>query len=189
MQKNILPNVLSLLRLLVSPLVFYTLTKGYYCLCSIILIFAAGSDFLDGFLARRFDVCSRLGSMLDPLADKILAVLFFYGAYTLNQIPFWLFNIIIVRDILITFGVSHLLLIQAISKTQKPFYAIFTSKLNTFIQFILALIILVNLSMQGFDLVAILQEAFIYILAFTTLISSFLYIKLYLALRRGDIND
>ncbi|MBV1909115.1 MAG: CDP-alcohol phosphatidyltransferase family protein, partial [Kangiellaceae bacterium] len=84
MNWNQLPNVITLIRLLLLvPLAFY-LSKADYRVSLVIFFIAGLSDALDGFLAKSFNWVSRFGSILDPIADKALLVLTM-GLLTLNQ--------------------------------------------------------------------------------------------------------
>ena len=90
-KKNItIPNILSLMRIiLVIPFVMY-IRKDNYVLVGIILLISGGTDFLDGFIARNFNQRSKLGEMLDPAADKItlIAVMISVGIKFTEVIPF-----------------------------------------------------------------------------------------------------
>lgn len=105
-KKFTLPNVLTLLRILAIPIFLYFLIQNDPLSRLIaLLVFALASitDFLDGFIARKYNMESRLGRFLDPLADKFLVVATLLAFYFLdNQIPLWAVLIIIGRDILIT---------------------------------------------------------------------------------------
>ena len=104
-QKN-LPNVLTLFRVLALPFVVYFLQKESSLLrfiAFLTFVLAAISDFVDGYLARRWQIESEFGKFMDPLADKFLVVgsfitLMYYDA----QISFWMVAVIILRDIMIT---------------------------------------------------------------------------------------
>ena len=69
-----IPNLISVVRLLLVPLTVWLLISGAYGYAFTTFVVAGVSDGLDGYLARRFDWRSRLGSYLDPLADKALLV-------------------------------------------------------------------------------------------------------------------
>ncbi len=74
-----IPNILSFFRLLLIPAILVTyFYYEYYLLSAIFLIISALSDIIDGFIARKFDMVSNLGKILDPIADKLtqIAVLF-----------------------------------------------------------------------------------------------------------------
>ena len=66
------PNRLSLARLLLSILVFVFLPLGYYWLALVGFVIAAGTDWIDGWWARKFDQVTQLGRILDPFCDKFL---------------------------------------------------------------------------------------------------------------------
>ena len=108
-----LPNAISTMRiLLIVPILMLMLNEHYGG--ALILFFVAGfSDGLDGYLANRFGWQTRLGGLLDPVADKLLvAGMFITLAYT-GQIPLWLAVIVIVRDIVIFIGaVSYNFLVK-----------------------------------------------------------------------------
>ena len=99
-----IPNCICVLRiLLVVPLVQALLAGRYDW--ALALIFLAGfSDGLDGYLAKTFDWRSRLGGILDPLADKLLLVSVFVTLAYLGLTPLWLAVVVIVRDVVIVSG-------------------------------------------------------------------------------------
>ncbi|KEI72471.1 hypothetical protein GV64_18600 [Endozoicomonas elysicola] len=99
-----LPNILTLLRLLLAgPVSFAILSEKPVWTLSLFL-FAALSDALDGFIARHYGWQSRLGAMLDPMADKVLLVSAFLSLTLIKVIPVWLTLLVIGRDILIISG-------------------------------------------------------------------------------------
>jgi cardiolipin synthase len=99
-----IPNLICVLRmLLVAPIVATLLERDYRL--ALILIFIAGfSDGLDGFLAKTFDWRTRLGGLLDPLADKLLMLALFLTLTYMGLAPVWLAAIVIGRDIIIVTG-------------------------------------------------------------------------------------
>ena len=72
--KNI-PNLLTISRMLIAPIFFILFINNYNYLALICFFFASITDFLDGFLARKFNIVSKFGKLYDPLADKILVFL------------------------------------------------------------------------------------------------------------------
>lgn len=100
------PNLLSLLRLLLVPLFLWASVREQYTLAFTIFVTAAITDILDGAIARRFNLRSRIGAILDPAADKTLMVCgyIFYttsSALPLVKVPMWLTFVVFIRDILI----------------------------------------------------------------------------------------
>ncbi|SDS62314.1 CDP-diacylglycerol-phosphatidylglycerol phosphatidyltransferase [Friedmanniella luteola] len=98
-----LPNVLSLLRLAGVPLMVWLILGPHHDLLAVVVLAVAGfTDWLDGFLARRWHQTSRVGQMLDPVADRlyILAVVLCLAARAI--IPWWLVVLLVARDVMIT---------------------------------------------------------------------------------------
>ena len=99
-----IPNALCILRMLLVVPVAWLLNAGEYQLTLWMFAFAAFTDGLDGFLAKRFGWTSELGRILDPLADKILLVCVFITLAALGIVPVWLAATAVARDVVITAG-------------------------------------------------------------------------------------
>ena len=100
-----LPTRLSLLRLLMTFLIMTLLfTPGWIAKSAALSCFllASATDWLDGYLARRWNQTSPLGALLDPIADKVLVLGTFLAFVQLRLIPAWMVLIIILRELLIT---------------------------------------------------------------------------------------
>jgi CDP-diacylglycerol--glycerol-3-phosphate 3-phosphatidyltransferase len=100
-----LPNQLTLLRLLLVPVIGYTLTASWPFhdqLSVVVYASAAATDTLDGRVARRRHQVSELGKFLDPLADKILVVTVLAILLGENVVPFWVVVVIFAREFVIT---------------------------------------------------------------------------------------
>ena len=104
--KLTLPNQLTILRMLLTPFfLFFFLQPGYEqkLIGTAIFIIAAATDWYDGYVARKFNIITRWGQFMDPLADKILiSSALFVFAY-LGFLYWWMVILIVVRDFLITF--------------------------------------------------------------------------------------
>ncbi len=101
-----IPNVLTILRLIAVPLFILASLRGELTLAFVLFVSAAFTDMFDGMIARRFNQRSRLGAILDPVADKTMLVCgyFFYTLYDnvpLVRIPGWLTFTVFIRDFLI----------------------------------------------------------------------------------------
>ena len=73
-------NALTFLRILIAIFIFALLYTNNYYLLAFILFFVAGlTDYLDGYLARKYNASSQIGEILDPIADKILIIFLFFG--------------------------------------------------------------------------------------------------------------
>ncbi|HZD51733.1 MAG TPA: CDP-alcohol phosphatidyltransferase family protein, partial [Woeseiaceae bacterium] len=101
-----LPNAISLMRIgLVAPVVWMMLESHFEE--AIVLFFIAGfSDGLDGYLAKRFDWHTRLGGILDPVADKLLVASAFITLVSTGHVPLWLAVAVVLRDVIIVGGAT-----------------------------------------------------------------------------------
>lgn len=101
-----LPNIVSLLRIVLIPVFLYFIfipTKEHRLYALLVFIIASITDFLDGWIARRLKQESEMGKFLDPLADKFLVVAALIAFLILDPlIPLWMVIVIVGRDVLIT---------------------------------------------------------------------------------------
>ena len=101
-----IPNLLTLFRIVVTPLFFilfyYFPTKVFSLLASVLFALASLTDFLDGYIARRWNLETSLGKFLDPLADKLLVAVALIMLIPLGRVPSWMVAVIIGREILVT---------------------------------------------------------------------------------------
>jgi CDP-diacylglycerol--glycerol-3-phosphate 3-phosphatidyltransferase len=101
----ILPNQLTVLRIILTPIFFVLFLSDDPLLVQIsigVFIIAAITDWYDGWLARKFNYITEWGKFLDPLADKILTSTAFIAFVILNILPLWMVSLIILRDIIVT---------------------------------------------------------------------------------------
>lgn len=99
-----IPNWITISRLLGIPILFVTLyppTDSHRWLSLAIFLVVAGTDWLDGFLARRLDQVTELGKFLDPLVDKLLILAPLMILVEFNQIPAWGVFLILARELTI----------------------------------------------------------------------------------------
>lgn len=133
-----LPNLISLLRLLLVPFTVWLLISEAYGWAFLSFLLAGVSDGVDGFLVRRYGWHSRLGAYLDPLADKALLVSVYVTLAFLADIPAWLAIIVVSRDALIV-GAVLLSRIMDHPVAVKP---LLVSKVNTVAQIAFAVSVL-----------------------------------------------
>lgn len=125
-----LPNIFTFLRLFLTPLTYFFIIESQFDYALLCFLFAGLSDGIDGYLARRWDVVSKIGRILDPIADKALMFMTFITLGYLNKIPLWLVLLVISRDALIILCG----LITFICQLKIRLVAIWSSKINTFFQ-------------------------------------------------------
>ncbi len=104
-----LPNLLGFARILAAPLVVWLLLGGRIAEAFWVFLIAGLSDALDGEIARRLDVVTRFGAVLDPAADKLLIGSGYLAAAGVGLLPWWLAWLVVGRDvaILLTAGMTH----------------------------------------------------------------------------------
>lgn len=103
------PNILTLGRILIIPFFlwsFFADFQYHYYLAGFLVVISGLSDLLDGFLARQFQQTTRMGRLLDPLADKLTIITVFSALYTLEIIPRTIIVIILIRELIILLGSS-----------------------------------------------------------------------------------
>ena len=100
-----IPNLITLARILLTPLFIIFLIQGRYRQALAILLLAGVSDLADGLIARWWQQKSRLGAYLDPLADKLLMCGSFLTLGISRAIPSWLTVVVLSRDVIIGLGV------------------------------------------------------------------------------------
>jgi cardiolipin synthase len=101
-----IPNAISVARILLVWPIVSTLFEGRYGTALVLVIIAGFSDGLDGFLAKRFDWQSRIGGLLDPLADKLLLISTFVVLTLTGVVASWLTIVVIARDLVIVAGTA-----------------------------------------------------------------------------------
>ncbi len=124
------PNAISLIRILLIPLFIYAILQGNYLEASVVFLLAAVSDALDGLVARLTRTQSRLGTILDPLADKLLLTAAYVVLGVKGVLPLWLTVAVISRDVIIVLGAITLHLLKGHLEVRP----LAVSKANTFFQ-------------------------------------------------------
>ena len=137
-----LPNALSIIRIILTVPIVIALLKEQYLLTLMLFLFAGITDALDGWIAKQFSFQSRLGSILDPMADKILLASTFLSLYWVGILPLWLLLLIFVRDIIIVAGALGYFLGEMNESTELLKQTLI-SKFNTVLQIALILFLLV----------------------------------------------
>jgi len=133
-----IPNSITVLRIIVVPVLVYLLLHGEYRVSIWVLLGAGLSDVLDGFIARRFNLCTYLGSILDPLSDKLLVVSSVLALAWKGLLPLWLAVVIVARDLIIVGGATAYFLCAGRIEMAPSF----PSKVNSFIQICLIFMVL-----------------------------------------------
>lgn len=164
------PNVITLLRLCAVPVAVWLVVRGQF-LAAFWLFAAAGlSDAIDGWLARRLGP-TRLGAVIDPLADKALLVSMYVTLAVVHVLPDWLAILVVFRDVVIVGGVLMLgYMGQPVAIRPLPI-----SKLNTMLQLVLvaAALLMAGLALDWPAVTALL----VWTVAASTLVSLGAYVR------------
>jgi CDP-diacylglycerol---glycerol-3-phosphate 3-phosphatidyltransferase len=96
-----LPNRLSIIRILFIPLIILCMEKGFPFTAFLLFLIAGITDGLDGFMARKLSMTTRLGLYLDPIADKLLVSSVLIALTYENLVPLWITIILVCREFLI----------------------------------------------------------------------------------------
>lgn len=101
-RKMTIPNMITILRILLLPLfVYFFFSYETYSYALVVLLICGFTDALDGYIARRFNMVSPLGQILDPLADKLAIITIFISFMIKGYIPLWIALIILARELLV----------------------------------------------------------------------------------------
>ncbi len=158
-----LPNALTLFRLLLIIPFLMFLWHHDYVGAFYIFILAGFTDGIDGWLARHFHWESFLGSLIDPLADKLLVAASFLSLALLGKLPSWLVILVFSRDLTISSGV---LAWYWIVRRHLNFEPTLMSKMNTIVQLTLVTLCLFELAFYEFN--PFITNVFILLTSITT---------------------
>jgi cardiolipin synthase (CMP-forming) len=147
-----LPNLLTVFRMVLVPIFVTLLFYQRFVLALVVFIVAGVTDGLDGLLARRFDQRSQLGTVLDPIADKLMLVTAFivlsmrsvfpHPVPSHLPIPFWVTVAVISRDVFIVVGAAAINIMTGF----RGFRPSWLGKLNTTVQIVAVGIIMLAAS-------------------------------------------
>ena len=177
---SFIPNLLTLLRTAAAPVLIVLLEDRAFDLALLVFILAGVSDGLDGYIAKRYHYETRLGAILDPVADKVLLVSGFVMLTVLDLVPLWLLVTVVFRDVLIVGGYLVLVTLSGTVRMQPSH----VSKINTVIQIILVGVILAQQA-QWIDLPA-LVDLLIGCVFLTTVISGAHYVWVWAFGKQSD---
>jgi cardiolipin synthase len=135
-----IPNLISLGRIILVPVVFWLLVTGETQAAFFAFIVAGISDAVDGYLAKTFGWKTELGAYLDPLADKLLIVSIFLALGVGGKLPLWLVIAVVSRDILIVMAI----VLSWLLSNPVRIRPLVVSKANTVSQIVLAGLVLAD---------------------------------------------
>lgn len=184
MSLRLLPNTLTLFRMVaVIPIVAWLLT-GQYLWAFYLAVFAGISDLLDGYLARRFGWMTHFGGVLDPLTDKFLLVSTTLTLGWMQQLPWWLVGLVVARDLVIVLGGLYYHYRIAKITNSKPTTL---SKWNTFLQILLIVYVMFSLAYPAVS--GPWLAWLVWGVALTTALSGIQYVAIWSARARSHVRE
>lgn len=105
-----LPNFLTLLRFLMIAVMVWFFLRDELLNAMYVFMLAVSTDFLDGYIARKLDLVTNLGKLIDPLADKLLQIAAMFCFYWVGYLPIGAFILIVLNEVLMVYGASFLFL-------------------------------------------------------------------------------
>ena len=136
-----IPNMITLGRIILVPVIVWAIASSQMEIAFAIFVITGVSDAVDGFLAKRFNMASELGALLDPLADKALLVSIYMALGIWGAVPRWIVILVVSRDIMIVTAV----IVSWLFDKPIPMKPLMVSKLNTVFQVAFAALVLASL--------------------------------------------
>ncbi|MFW5998294.1 MAG: CDP-diacylglycerol--glycerol-3-phosphate 3-phosphatidyltransferase [bacterium] len=122
-----IPNFLTLLRILLIPVIIIYFLDGKFTIAGLIFAFSVFTDFLDGYFARKYNLTSKLGRLMDPFADKLTVISILYILVLMEILPAFVAIILLSREIVILIGsiTSYLMGIDLVNPSKLGKLSIF----------------------------------------------------------------
>ena len=103
-----IPNLLTITRVALTPLIVYLTFQNQLALVCLLIFISSFTDWLDGFIARKYNQFTRLGELLDPISDRIYILTLLYIVYYLDVLNIIIILLIIARELLMTLMMAYL---------------------------------------------------------------------------------
>lgn len=103
-----IPNALTIVRFLLIPFILFYIFTGNYILAFIFFTISGITDVVDGFIARKFNLISNFGKLMDPLADKATQIATLASLVIIEIIPVWILIIVLAKEFIMIVGASFL---------------------------------------------------------------------------------
>jgi len=118
-QLNI-PNILTFVRLIMVPFAVCCALNGHHVAGFVIYLSACATDVLDGYIARKFNLVTDAGKLLDPLADKVMIMAMVVTFFIMGLYPLYMLIIILVKELLMVIGAAVLLRREVVVQANWP---------------------------------------------------------------------
>ena len=166
-----IPNILTIIRFILIPVILYFIFVENYILAFVFFTLSGVTDILDGAIARKFNLISTFGKLMDPLADKLTQISVLATLVFKDIIPFWILVIVILKELIMIIGASFLYGKDVVV------YSKWFGKLATVLFYLAIVLSLIN-KQFGFTGIWNSIDLFIYCIALiATVFSLIMYIK------------
>lgn len=172
------PNILTIIRFILIPLIFYFALQDNYIIAVILLVISGATDVLDGFIARKFNFITDFGTLFDPLADKLTQISTLIVLVIQNIIPVWILIIVLIKELLMIIGASFLYGKETVIVPSKWF-----GKAATVIFYIA---IFASMLKKQFELTYSFDYVLYYIAVAFTIFALIMYFKIFREVRHKD---
>lgn len=172
------------MRLFLVPVIVYFISVEEMMSAFAIFLIAGVSDGVDGFIARQFHAKTRLGAVLDPVADKVMLVSIFVALGMIDALPRWLIVLFVSRDV----GIIGAVMLSSALGQRPKIKPILSSKLNTALQIMLASLVLavMGLGLAELTFWHLVIEVLIWASAVTTVVSWLGYLFIWMTYAAED---
>ncbi len=175
-----LPNKITIMRIILIPiylLVFYSNMENRLLIAGLIFLLAGISDLLDGYIARKYDLTTDLGAVLDPFADKLMSFAVLISFTTMKLIPPWVLIAIGIKEIFMIIGSA----ISIVHHKDTVVHANYYGKFAT-ISFYIAILSIV------FNLNELLSTMLLILTVSLNIIAFYKYLRIFLKVRENRNN-
>jgi len=141
-----IPNILTVLRLCMIPLcvLAFGLEQDAHIWSTLVFLLASGTDVLDGYLARKLNMTTRWGQLMDPLADKCMQLTVIISLFVSGVVPVWFIALLVAKEVIMIIGGVFLYSKKTYVKANKA------GKLNTVFLFLVFVLLLLVPDMHPF---------------------------------------
>lgn len=102
------PNILSVCRILLIPVIVFSIVSGNYLMALIIFTISSLTDIVDGYIARNFDAVTNVGKLLDPLSDKLTQISLIASLVWADVISGWILIVLLIKEFIMISGAAFL---------------------------------------------------------------------------------
>lgn len=165
------PNILTIIRFILIPIILFFIFTGNYLLGFVFFTISGITDILDGAIARKFNLISTFGKLMDPLADKLTQISVLASLVIKDIIPIWILIIVVLKELIMIVGASFLYGKDVVV------YSKWYGKLSTILFYIAIVISLITKQFEISGLWANLDLVLYCIALATTVFSLIMYIR------------